>query len=86
MGEEVHFCNSYFLYISSLYSYKTTVRDAVEVPLLQDKVHPLPPEQQQFCSTSKMQLGVAGTEGGLYPDEKSVEICRLQRITIGHLS
>ena len=63
----------------------TTARDAVEEPLLQDKVHPAPPEQQQFCSTSKMQLGVAGTEGGLYPDEKSVEICRLQRITIGHL-
>ena len=64
----------------------TTARDAVELPLLQDKVHPPSPEQQQFCSTSKMQLGVAGTEGGLYPDEKSVEICRLQRITIGHLS
>ena len=63
----------------------STARDAVELPLLQDKVHPPPPEQQQFCSTSKMQLGVAGTEGGLYPDEKSVEICRLQRITIGHL-
>ena len=63
----------------------TTARDAVELPLLQDKVHPPPPEQQQFCSTSKMQLGVAGTEGGLYPEEKFVEICRLQRITIGHL-